>query len=145
MATTEEIQRRVEEADSATSARRAAAAKQVGELAQRRAAVAEQLTDVETELGDVLAAANDVIDIDELARFTDVSAADLTRWRDGRTSTRTKRKRSTAGVAATKSSTSQRPSVVETPSARQASAPSEPALPGANTADTPARVRVKTT
>jgi hypothetical protein len=80
MATTEEIQPRVEQADTARSAKRSAAAQQVGELAQRRPAIAEQLESIERELGDVLAGAQDVIDIDELARFTDVPAADLTRW-----------------------------------------------------------------
>lgn len=57
MATTEEIQRRVEQTDTARSAKRSAAAQQVGELAARRAAIAEQLADIERALGDVLAAA----------------------------------------------------------------------------------------
>lgn len=80
MATTEEIRRRVEQADIERSARRSAAAQQVGELARRRAAVAAQLADVERELGDVLAAAQDVIGVDELARFTDLKVADLSQW-----------------------------------------------------------------
>jgi predicted ATP-dependent protease len=105
VATTEEIRRRIEEADTARSAKRAAAAQQVGELAQRRAALAEQLADVERELGDVLAAARDVIDINELARFTDVPAADLMRWCDGRRTTRTKRKKP-AGTRDARSETS---------------------------------------
>ncbi|WP_246127720.1 hypothetical protein [Amycolatopsis rhizosphaerae] len=92
--TTDEIQRRVEEADTARSAKRSEAARQVGELAQRRAAVAAQLEDIERQLGDVLAGAQEVIDIDELARFTDVPAADLTRWLTARTTSRPKRKRS---------------------------------------------------
>jgi hypothetical protein len=104
VATTEEIRRRIEEADTARSAKRAAAAQQVGELAQRRAALAVQLADIERELGDVLAAARDVIDINELARFTDVPAADLMRWCDGRRTTRTKRKKS-AGTPDAKSDT----------------------------------------
>ncbi|WP_216211081.1 hypothetical protein [Amycolatopsis aidingensis] len=80
MATTDEIERRVAEADAARSARRTAAAKRVGELAQRRAAVAEELRAIERELGDALATDSDVIDVDELAQFTDVPAAELTRW-----------------------------------------------------------------
>jgi hypothetical protein len=88
MATTEEIERRVEEADAARSAKRAAAAKCVGELAQLRAEVAEKLGDIERELGDVLAESSDVIGVDELAKFTDVPAADLTQWLNGRKTTR---------------------------------------------------------
>jgi hypothetical protein len=100
MVTTEEIELRIKEADSARSARRTAAAKRVGELASRRAAVAEQLNDLERELGDVLAESSDVIEIHELARFTDVPAADLTRWLDNRKVIRPKRKRVTTGTSA---------------------------------------------
>ena len=138
MATTEEIQRRVEEADTARSAKRSAAARQVGELAARRAAIAEQLADIERELGDVLAAAQDVLDIDELARFTDLPAADLTRWLTTRTTTRTKRKRPTAAGPAATSDPSRRPAAARTPTA-QTSTRSESAVPRAD-ADTPARV-----
>ncbi|WP_439381563.1 hypothetical protein [Amycolatopsis lexingtonensis] len=80
MITTDEIERRVEKADADKSARRTAAAREVGELAHRRAALAEELAEVERKLGTVLAAAADVVGIDELAEFTDVPAADLTRW-----------------------------------------------------------------
>lgn len=93
IATSDEIEHRVEEADSSRHARRSVTAQQVGELAQRHAAIARQLDDIERELGDVLAAARDVIDIDELARFTGVSRVDLTRWLTARKSGRTKRKR----------------------------------------------------
>ncbi|WP_435581616.1 hypothetical protein [Amycolatopsis thermoflava] len=95
MATTEEIERRVEQADAARSAKRAAAAKRVGELAQLRAEVAKKLGDIERELGDVLAESSDVISVDELAKFTDVPATDLTQWLNDRKTTRPKRKRST--------------------------------------------------
>lgn len=139
MATTEEIQRRVEQADTARSVKRSAAAQQVGELAARRAAIAEQLDNIERELGDVLAAAQDVIDIDELARFTDVPAADLTRWLTARTTTRTKRKRPAAGGPAATSDPSRRPGGARTPTAGQTSTRSEPAVPRAD-ADAPARV-----
>ncbi|MEU0533461.1 hypothetical protein [Amycolatopsis tolypomycina] len=77
---TDEIERRVEKADAEKSARRTAAAREVGELAHRRAALAEELAEVERKLGTVLVAAADVIGIDELTEFTDVPAADLTRW-----------------------------------------------------------------
>ncbi|MEU5259758.1 hypothetical protein [Amycolatopsis sp. NPDC021455] len=80
MITTDEIERRVEKADAEKSARRTAAAREVGELARRRIALAEELAEVERKLGTVLAAAADVISIDELTEFTDVPAADLTRW-----------------------------------------------------------------
>ncbi|MET8846002.1 hypothetical protein [Amycolatopsis sp. NPDC004625] len=80
MITTEEIERRVEKVDAEKSARRTAAAREVGELAGRRAALVEQLANVERKLGAVLTAAADVISLDELAEFTDVPAADLTSW-----------------------------------------------------------------
>lgn len=79
MITTDEIERRVERADADKSARRTAAAREVGELAHRRAALAEELAEVERKLGAVLAAAAEVVSVDELAEFTDVPAADLTR------------------------------------------------------------------
>lgn len=139
MTMTDEIRRRVEEADTARSAKRAAAAQQVGELAQRRATIAEQLDDIERQLGDVLAAAQDVIDINELARFTDVPAADLTRWLDGRKTSRTKRKRHTTGAPATTKNASLS-SAARTPAARHVSTPPEPAVPRADTADVSAHV-----
>jgi len=143
MASDDEIARRVEEVDSATTARRAAAAKQIGALARRRAAVADQLNDIETELGEVLAAAHDVIGVDELAQFTDVPAADLMRWLDGRKPTRAKRQRS-ATSAAPKGNPGHGPSSAKTLSARQPSVPSESAS-DANTADAPPRVPVNAT
>ncbi|MEU8632715.1 hypothetical protein AB0C38_11135 [Amycolatopsis sp. NPDC048633] len=80
MITTDEIERRVEKADADKSARRTAAAREVGELARRRATLASELTEVERKLGTVLATAADVVSVDELAEFTDVPTADLTRW-----------------------------------------------------------------
>ena len=139
MATPDEIERRIAEIDADRTARRSAAAKQIGELAQRRAALAEQLDDLERELGDVLAAASDVLDITELARFTDVPAADLTRWLEARKTTRTKRKKTTAAAPAT-SDTSRGPSTARTPRAGQAATRPEPAAPRADTEDTSARV-----
>ncbi|GAA0609682.1 hypothetical protein GCM10010174_28760 [Kutzneria viridogrisea] len=135
MATAEEIERRVEQADTARSAKRSAAAQQVGALAQRRAAIAEQLADIEDQLGDVLAAAQEVMDMDELARFTDVPAADLTRWLAARKPARGKRKRPAAGVA---NDTSRGPSTAKTATARPTSTPPAPA--GTDDADVPVRV-----
>ncbi|MEC3974325.1 hypothetical protein [Amycolatopsis sp. H20-H5] len=123
MTSAEEIERRIEQADSAQTVRRADAAKRVSELARQQAAVAQQLNDIETELGEVLADASEVIGVDELARFTDVPAADLARWRDGRKSARTKRKRT----------------------ARQEAVPSGAAAPGVSAADAPVRVPVAAT
>ena len=80
MITTDEIERRVEKVDAEKSARRTAAAREVGELAHRRTTLVEQLADVERRLGGVIAAAADVIGTDELAEFTDVPVADLTSW-----------------------------------------------------------------
>ncbi|MFD2415367.1 hypothetical protein [Amycolatopsis pigmentata] len=130
MATFDEIRHRIEEADTARSARRSAAATQIGELAQRRANIVEQLEDIERQLGEVLAAARDVIDIAELSRFTDVPAADLIRWLDARTSHKTsriKRKRPAADAPARKKTTSADASRVRRP------APSQAATAGAST------------
>lgn len=135
MATTEVIERRVEEADSARSARRSAAAKRIGELAEHRAALAEQLDDIDRQLGDELAAAQDVISVDELARFTDVPAADLTRWLTARKSTRAKRKR--PGADGAHGDSSRETVGARARTARQASTAPEPAAPRA---DAPARV-----
>lgn len=99
MVTPAEITRRVEEHDTPRTTKRSIAAKQVGELARQRAEIAEHLEDVERRLGEILIDAEDVIGIDELARFTDVSAADLTRWLAAARSTRkatTKRRRQPA-------------------------------------------------
>jgi hypothetical protein len=138
MATTEEIRRRVEEADTARSAKRSAAAQQIGDLAQRRAAIADQLNDIERQLGDVLVAAHDVMDIDELAQFTDVQAADLTRWLTARKTTRSKRKRPAAGTPGSQGDTNRGPAATRTPDG-QASTLREPAAPRTDAADTPAR------
>lgn len=100
MATPEEIRQRVEEADTARSARRAAAAQQVGELAQRRAEIVAQLAEVERELGEVVAGAQDVIDVDELAAFTDLKPSDLTGWLAGHKPSRGKRRKATTTTSA---------------------------------------------
>ncbi|MEV8444162.1 hypothetical protein AB0425_42880 [Actinosynnema sp. NPDC051121] len=100
MATPEEIRQRVEDADTARSTRRAAAAQKVAELAGRRAAIVEQLAEVERELGEVVAAAQDVIDVDELAAFTDLKPSDLTGWLAARKPGRGKRKKAVAATGA---------------------------------------------
>jgi hypothetical protein len=148
MATPEEIERRVEEKDAPRTARRSAAAKRVSELAQRRAAIVEQLEDIERELGDVLVDAHDVIDVDELARFTDVKAADLTRWLEAGRTARTKRKKPAGAAAGAKNDTSRRSSAakaptrtpVRTPTADQESALPESAATRDGAADASARV-----
>jgi hypothetical protein len=143
MATPDDIERRVEENDGPRTARRSSAAQQIGELAQRRAVIAEQLADIERELGDVLVASSDDIDINELARFTDVPAADLTRWLDGRRTTRTKRKKSAAGASTGKADTIRRPSAARTSAVDHASRSPEPA-PRADV-DVPERVTASVT
>lgn len=105
MPTREEIERRVEEADAARSAKRSAAAQRIGDLATRRAEIADQLSDVERELGEALAESSDVIDIDELAEFTEVPATDLARWLDTGKPASTKRKKPANSGARTKKTT----------------------------------------
>jgi hypothetical protein len=135
IATAEEIDRRVEAADTARRAKRSAAAKEVGELALRRRALAEQLDEVERQLGEVLADASDVLDIDELARFTNIPAADLTAWLTPRKPPRTTKKKRPAA-----STPSGAPPAARTSTNGQASAPREPAAPRIDSADAPERV-----
>lgn len=137
MATTEEIERRVEEADAARSAKRSAAAKRVGELAQRRASIADQLSDIERELGDVLAESTDVMDIAELARFTDIPAADLNRWLNSRKTSRPKRKKPAGRASATKSAATPGSSTRDTPTADASSTRREPPVPRNDSASAP--------
>ncbi|GAB3365858.1 MULTISPECIES: hypothetical protein [Amycolatopsis] len=140
MATGEEIERRVEEVDSARSARRSAAAKQVGDLAERRSEIAGQLAAIETQLGKTLAAANDVISIDELAQFTDVSATDLARWFDGQKPLRVKSQRSKASAAAAKAGPNHRPESTKRTAVHKSSAASEVGATSATTTEARAPV-----
>lgn len=137
MATTEEIERRVAEADTARSAQRSAAAKRVGELAQRRAAIAEQLSTVERELGDALAESTEVIGLDELARFTDIPAADLNRWLGNRKTSRPKRKKPARRASSATSTTRREPSTADEQAADQASARREPSVSRDGSASVP--------
>jgi hypothetical protein len=96
--TPDEIQRRVTENDTARSRRRATIARRVGELARAHAAIADELADLERQLGEVLANADDVVTIAELATFTGVPTADITRWRAGHKPRRTTRKKATPSL-----------------------------------------------
>jgi hypothetical protein len=139
--TKQEIERRVAEADTARSTRRSAAAQRVGELAHRRAAIAEQLSDIERELGEVLAEASDVIALDELARFTDIPAADLTRWLGARKTTRPKRKKPASPPGANHVP-NRAPSSTPAPSRGPTSPPPTPSGSGDGTTNRPATAEV---
>jgi hypothetical protein len=142
MITPEEIDRRVEEHDAPRSARRSAAAKRIAELAGRRAALAEQLGEIERALGEELAAAREVMDVDELASFTELPAADLTRWLTAHTARkpgRAKRKRTDAAADGERGTHSRR-SAPRTPAASPVSAVPEPAAPRPDATDEPTRV-----
>ena len=134
IATAEEIDRRVEAADTARRAKRSAAAKEVGELAQRRTVLAEQLAEVERQLGEVLADASDVLEIDELARFTNIPAADLTAWLTARKPPRSIKKRRAV------STSSGGPSVAKTSMNGRAPVSREPGVPRTDSADAPERI-----
>lgn len=125
MATADEIRRRVEETDTARSARRATTAQQVGELAQRRTAIVEQLKEIERQLGEVLTAARTVLDLAELARFTDIPAADLTIWLDASTH-RTKRRKTSDGAPGGKKTTRRTTAAAPASGPAQTSTPAEP-------------------
>jgi hypothetical protein len=116
MVTSDEIERRVEEADTARRARRTAAAKRLGKLAQEHADLAENLAAIERELGELLAEASPDITIDELATFTGVSVADLEQWQSTRKPTRHRRKRATAASA--RGGTTQPPTAETSPPGR---------------------------
>ncbi|MGC7093963.1 hypothetical protein ACPZ19_04805 [Amycolatopsis lurida] len=138
MATTEEIERRVEAADAARSARRSAAAQRIGELAARRAEIAEQLDDIERALGDVLAECSEVIEISELVAFTDVPAPELTRWQEKRKTQRPKRKKATGGSSGAKNNASLTPATPQTPANGQAPAHRQTSPDDAGTTNTAA-------
>lgn len=121
MVTSDEIERRVEEADTARRVRRTVAAKRLGKLAQEHADLAEKLAAIERELGELLAEASPDITIDELATFAGVSVADLEHWQSSRKPTRHRRKRATAASA--RGETAQ-------PSAAETSAPGRVPTPG---------------
>ncbi|WP_020670180.1 hypothetical protein [Amycolatopsis nigrescens] len=140
MATTEEIERRVDEADTARSAKRSTAAQQIGALAARRAEIAEQLDNVERELGDVLVESGDVIEIGELATFTDVPAADLTRWLESRKTPRPKRKKPAASSPGAKNAAHQKPAAPRAPTNGKTSPLQEVPLARNDAANTPAEV-----
>lgn len=95
MATTDDIARRVEEADSARSARRTKGAQLVGGLTHERTAVVQRLADIDQQIGDAIVDYSDVINVDELATFTDTAPADLTQILDARKPNRGRRKRRT--------------------------------------------------
>jgi hypothetical protein len=142
MATAEEIARRVTESDNARSATRSERAREVGELFGRYEVAAEALRTIEDQLGVKVGIAHEVMTIDELEQFTDAPVADLTRWLEGGKTSRTKRKRSTAGGSGAKSETGRGPSVTSMPTARPVSALPERAVPRADAVD--ARVPAQT-
>jgi len=97
MTTIDDIARRVEDADAARSARRTKAAQLVGELAHERVAVVQRLADIDQQIGDAIVENGDVITVDELAKFTGVSAADLAQILDSRKNSRGRRRKSGVG------------------------------------------------
>jgi hypothetical protein len=133
--TNDEIERRIEETDAPRSARRSAAAKQVSELARRHTELTEQVSDLERQLGDVLIEAQDVIEVEELAQFTEVPASNLAQWLTARTSAkaRPKRKRSAGAPTATDGDSNRERSTAGTPASSPA-VPSESRGPRPDTA-----------
>lgn len=100
MATPDEIQHRVDEFDSARSARRKAAAHQVSELAVRHDELVSEVDKVKRTLAEVLAEYSDVITVEELARFTEVPVSHLEQWQDGAKPGRNKKRRTSRTPAA---------------------------------------------
>ena len=98
IATAQEIRRRVDEADTARRERRAAAAHQVGELARQRAIHAGKVEEFDRQLAEVIAGARDVMEIDELSRFTGIRPAVLTEWLNAAKPARAKKKPPTAAT-----------------------------------------------
>ncbi|WP_037307036.1 hypothetical protein [Amycolatopsis orientalis] len=137
MPTAEEIERRVEIADTARSERRSAAARRVGDLADRHAELAEQLGGIERELGEVLAESGDVIEIDELAAFTDVPATELARWLNNAKPGRAKRKKST-GTNPAKTTQARKPAASPQPAHTNVAAAQDIPLARSGTVPLPA-------
>ena len=77
MVTAEEIRSRVETVDKARIQARADAAAKVAEGAERRAAVARELTDLDAALAADVAAAGQVMSMAELIDFTGLSEDEL--------------------------------------------------------------------
>jgi hypothetical protein len=140
MPTSEEINRSVQEADATRTAKRSEVCTRVAELAEQRAAQAEQLADTERELGEILADGGEVITIDEVARFTGVSASELDQWFAGRKTARGKRKRSTGVGPGKRHVPDHDRATVATPADVEAPTPRGPASSPASSPD--GRVRV---
>lgn len=127
MPTSDEINRRVKEADTPRTEKRSQVCTRIAELAEQRATQAAQLAETEHQLGEILADAGEVITIDEVARITEVPATDLDQWLAGRKTVRGKRKQSTGGGRSRKHDQHQdtaatTPADVETPTPREPAA-----------------------
>lgn len=140
MPTSDEIDRSVKEADALRTAKRSEVCTRVAELAEQRAAQAEQLAETERELGEVLADGGEVITINEVARFTGVSATELDQWLAGRKTVRGKRKRSTDTGRGRKHDQDHDTATVTTSADVEAPTPREPANSAAASPDGRARV-----
>lgn len=127
MPTSDEINRSVKEADAGRTEKRSQVCTRVAELAEQRAAQAEQLAETERALGEVLADGGEVITLDEVARFTGVSATDLDQWLAGRKTVRGKRKRSTATGRGRKRDQERDTPAATTPADVETPTPREPA------------------
>ncbi|WP_051792437.1 hypothetical protein [Amycolatopsis jejuensis] len=125
-ATNDEIERRIEDHDTPRTAQRSAAAKRVAELARCRGEVAAQLDAIERDLGEILAESAEIIEIRELARFTDVSVANLSQWLDKRKNARAKRKKPTSNTSRGKNMSSQSKPSSAVPVSRKGSTVTEP-------------------
>lgn len=133
MATADEIERRVSEADASRRTRRTTAARRVGELAARHAAIVEQLAEIERELGEVLVGSSDVLEIAEVSLFTDVPATDLARWYNDRKNPRAKRKKPSEGGSPNKTRIRHRTVPQSDPARRNATPPDVDTPGGAET------------
>ncbi|MEV6603493.1 hypothetical protein [Kutzneria sp. NPDC051319] len=129
----DEIDQRVQEIDAPRTAKRKAACKTIKERAGRRAALLEELAATERDIGDALATASDVMDVNEAALITEVPASDLNHCLAAHQTTRTKRKRSTSG-ADPKNSTSREKPTARTPRNHHAQTPSELSPPPTDSA-----------
>ncbi|GAA3588296.1 hypothetical protein GCM10022222_86070 [Amycolatopsis ultiminotia] len=137
VALNDEIDRRVTENDIPLTERRSAAAKQVAELARRRVAIAADLHDVDEELARTLTASAKIMEIAELARFTDVSAADLSRWLDAGQPKPGRRKKPTSDRTRTKNAVYSASDAIVKPLPGNRGASAAPGPIGANSATAP--------
>lgn len=93
MPTDDEIERRVTTDDTPITARRITIAQKVSALGAEIMAVSEQLKDLTGQVRKVIGDNQEIVTVEKLAFYTDISKADLQEWLAGYKPSGSKRKR----------------------------------------------------